>query len=199
MTRRLASSGILLGVSLVAAPLAAGHRSTTRAKTHLADVRQLTFGGENAEAYWSFDGTRLIFQSTAPPYACDQIFTASPAAGAGEPRAGLDRQGADDLLLLPARRPAGDLRLDRRRRRRAARRRPTARRATSGRSTATTTSTSPTADAADTRAGGSTDEPGLRRRGDGLRQGRLDRLHLDPRRRPRSLPDGRRRRRTSSG
>ena len=42
---------------------------------HLRNVRQLTFGGENAEAYWSSDGTKLIYQSTHPPYECDQIFT----------------------------------------------------------------------------------------------------------------------------
>jgi TolB protein len=42
---------------------------------HLANVRQLTFGGENAEAYFSADGTRLIFQSTRDGVACDQIFT----------------------------------------------------------------------------------------------------------------------------
>ena len=41
----------------------------------LANLRQLTFGGQNAEAYWDSTGTRLIFQSTRPPYACDQIFT----------------------------------------------------------------------------------------------------------------------------
>jgi TolB protein len=29
---------------------------------HLRNVRQLTFGGENAEAYWSWDGTKLVFQ-----------------------------------------------------------------------------------------------------------------------------------------
>jgi len=40
----------------------------------MAELRQLTFGGENAEAYWSSDGTELIMQSTHPPYACDQIF-----------------------------------------------------------------------------------------------------------------------------
>jgi len=34
----------------------------------------LTHGGSNAEAYWAPDGQRLIFQSTRPPYACDQIF-----------------------------------------------------------------------------------------------------------------------------
>jgi Tol biopolymer transport system component len=42
---------------------------------HLANVRQLTSGGQNAEAYFSADGTRIIFQSTRPPYDCDQIFT----------------------------------------------------------------------------------------------------------------------------
>ncbi len=41
---------------------------------HLTNLRQLTDGGENAEAYFSFDGQRLIFQSTRPPYECDQIF-----------------------------------------------------------------------------------------------------------------------------
>jgi TolB protein len=42
---------------------------------HLANVRQLTFGGQNAEAYFSADGARIIFQSTRPPFECDQIFT----------------------------------------------------------------------------------------------------------------------------
>ena len=42
--------------------------------SHLGDVKQLTNGGENAEAYWSPDGKRLIFQTTRPPYECDQIF-----------------------------------------------------------------------------------------------------------------------------
>ena len=41
---------------------------------HLTGIRQLTHGGQNAEAYWSPDGKRLIFQSTRPPYDCDQIF-----------------------------------------------------------------------------------------------------------------------------
>ena len=43
-------------------------------ETHLADVKQLTFGGENAEAYFSFDGSQLIFQSTRDGNACDQIY-----------------------------------------------------------------------------------------------------------------------------
>jgi len=52
---------------------------------HLANVRQLTFGGENAEAYWSADGRKLIFQSTRPPQRCDQIFVVD-VASPGEPR-----------------------------------------------------------------------------------------------------------------
>ncbi len=44
-------------------------------ETHLRNIRQLTFGGENAEAYFSFDGKQVIFQSTREPYKCDQIFT----------------------------------------------------------------------------------------------------------------------------
>ena len=41
---------------------------------HLRNIRQLTFGGTNAEAYFSFDDKKLIFQSTRPPFECDQIF-----------------------------------------------------------------------------------------------------------------------------
>ncbi|HEY4491174.1 MAG TPA: hypothetical protein VI958_04195, partial [Acidobacteriota bacterium] len=41
----------------------------------LVNIRQLTFGGENAEAYFSPDGTELIFQSTREGSACDQIYT----------------------------------------------------------------------------------------------------------------------------
>ncbi|MBI5087206.1 MAG: PD40 domain-containing protein [Acidobacteria bacterium] len=41
---------------------------------HLANLKKLTDGGQNAEAYWSPDGKRLVFQTTRPPYECDQIF-----------------------------------------------------------------------------------------------------------------------------
>jgi hypothetical protein len=33
-------------------------------ETHFSNIRQLTFGGDNAEAYVSFDGKWLIFQKT---------------------------------------------------------------------------------------------------------------------------------------
>ena len=43
---------------------------------HLNHVRQLTDGGDNAEAYFSFDGTMLTFQSNAEKWGneCDQIY-----------------------------------------------------------------------------------------------------------------------------
>ncbi|HVF88881.1 MAG TPA: hypothetical protein VNH22_02365 [Blastocatellia bacterium] len=41
---------------------------------HLRNIRQLTSGGENAEAYFAADGKRLIFQSTRDGRACDQIY-----------------------------------------------------------------------------------------------------------------------------
>lgn len=41
---------------------------------HLQNIRQLTFGGQNAEAYFSGDGKELIFQSTRDSLQCDAIF-----------------------------------------------------------------------------------------------------------------------------
>ncbi|HEY5085971.1 MAG TPA: hypothetical protein VII66_01305 [Gemmatimonadaceae bacterium] len=41
---------------------------------HLSNIRQLTNGGENAEAYFSVDGKRLIFQSTRDGRTCDQQY-----------------------------------------------------------------------------------------------------------------------------
>ena len=41
---------------------------------HLKNIRMLTDGGENAEAYLSFDEKKLIYQTTHGPYKCDQIF-----------------------------------------------------------------------------------------------------------------------------
>lgn len=42
---------------------------------HLKNVRQLTNEGENAEAYFSPDGKKLIFQRTTKRDGCDQIFS----------------------------------------------------------------------------------------------------------------------------
>lgn len=50
-------------------------KTTGQNERHLANIRQLTFGGENAEAYFSPDGSRLIFQRAAKADGCDQIFS----------------------------------------------------------------------------------------------------------------------------
>lgn len=54
---------------------------------HLQNLTQLTFGGDNAEAYFSFDGKQIVFQSNNPAWGlnCDQIFYSA-----------LDKMGASD-------------------------------------------------------------------------------------------------------
>jgi Tol biopolymer transport system component len=54
---------------------------TFEGEKHLADIRQLTFGGENAEAYFGPDGKHLIYQSTPPGAACDQQYILDLATG----------------------------------------------------------------------------------------------------------------------
>ncbi|BDG05519.1 TolB family protein [Anaeromyxobacter oryzae] len=49
---------------------------------HLRNVRQLTFGGENAEAYFSFDGKELVLQSTRDGAGCDRLYVMN-ADGSG--------------------------------------------------------------------------------------------------------------------
>jgi TolB protein len=66
-----------LFVTFAAAALA------TAQSSYLGPQRQLTNGGENAEAYWAPDGKRIIFQSTRSPYGCDQIFIMN-ADGSGQ-------------------------------------------------------------------------------------------------------------------
>ncbi len=43
---------------------------------HFKSIRQITFGGDNAEAYWSFDDKQMIFQSNNKQWGleCDQMF-----------------------------------------------------------------------------------------------------------------------------
>lgn len=52
-------------------------------EVHFNNVRQLTYGGDNAEAYWSFDGRSLVFQATNPGWGveCDQIYIMDLADG----------------------------------------------------------------------------------------------------------------------
>jgi Tol biopolymer transport system component len=62
---RLAVCGLSISAALFGAEAELGF---------LSGIRQLTSGGSNAEAYWSPDGRRLIFQSTRGESKCDQIY-----------------------------------------------------------------------------------------------------------------------------
>ena len=55
-------------------------------ETHLQNIQQLTFGGDNAEAYFSFDGKYLIFQKTFAKEGipCDQIYIGKVPTKPGE-------------------------------------------------------------------------------------------------------------------
>lgn len=52
-----------------------GDTLTDEREVHLTNVRQLTFDGQNAEAYFSFDGSKLVFQRTPREGGCDQIYS----------------------------------------------------------------------------------------------------------------------------
>lgn len=47
---------------------------------YISKLWKITSGGENAEAYWSYDGSRLVMQTRRPADGidCDQIFVTTP-------------------------------------------------------------------------------------------------------------------------
>src|SRR5207302_6176707 len=57
------------------------YEKTYDGEKHLQDIRQLTFGGENAEAYFSPDGRKIIYQATVPGAGCDQEYVMDLATG----------------------------------------------------------------------------------------------------------------------
>jgi TolB protein len=77
MQKKLVLSATVLAVAIPLA-MAAGEGEPGRVhypdETRLSNVRQLTFGGQNAEAYFSFDGSELIFQATRGERGCDAIY-----------------------------------------------------------------------------------------------------------------------------
>ena len=56
-------------------------------ENHFKTIQQLTFGGDNAEAYWSYDSRHLVFQRTSikDGIPCDQIFMGKVPKRAGDP------------------------------------------------------------------------------------------------------------------
>jgi TolB protein len=90
MNRRTGGSAlaVLAGAGLLAARLLGADRPPADAEAlrhpeekRLRNLRQLTFGGQNAEAYWSPDGKRLILQHAGDGVPCDQEFVIEVASG----------------------------------------------------------------------------------------------------------------------
>ncbi|MCO6412463.1 MAG: PD40 domain-containing protein [Thiogranum sp.] len=75
---RMIAAFLLAAVLQAAAAQDAAQTNATVApiagEDRLHNMRQLTFGGQNAEAYFSHDGQELIFQSTRGDLQCDAIF-----------------------------------------------------------------------------------------------------------------------------
>ncbi len=65
---------LFLAMLMSTAPSLAAEELSFPGEGHLGNLRQLTFGGQNAEAYFSYDGQELIFQSTRNELECDAIF-----------------------------------------------------------------------------------------------------------------------------
>jgi TolB protein len=58
---------------------------TVPGEKHLGNVRQLTFGGTNAEAYFSEDNKSLIFMHSGAGVPCDQMYTMPVDTPDGKP------------------------------------------------------------------------------------------------------------------
>jgi hypothetical protein len=72
-------------LAVVQAPAPQWRELAMPEEAHLANMHQLTYGADNAEAYWSFGGDRLIMQTNHAPYGCDQIEELDVAAAARAP------------------------------------------------------------------------------------------------------------------
>jgi TolB protein len=68
-------SKITLFIVLLTSFLGSQQNYTFSGEIHLRNIKMLATEGENAEAYFSFDESQIIYQSSFGPYECDQIFT----------------------------------------------------------------------------------------------------------------------------
>jgi TolB protein len=74
MTKSVLGAATIIVAALHSPGLQGRDVSPQEGERHFAHIRQVTFGGENAEAYFSRDGRWLTFQSTRDGRACDQQY-----------------------------------------------------------------------------------------------------------------------------
>jgi TolB protein len=72
---RFAPLFVFLIINVTVNIAAQGPKLMVEGEKHLTNIKQLTFGGENAEAYFSADSKKLSFQSKRDGRGCDQIYT----------------------------------------------------------------------------------------------------------------------------
>jgi TolB protein len=89
MSKSMAILLVLFASLIVVSPIGGQQNGASSlvypGEKHLHNVRQLTFGGQNAEAYFSSDDRYLIFQHQGGDVACDQIYTIPVETPDGKP------------------------------------------------------------------------------------------------------------------
>ena len=74
MSKRILCAAALVGAAACEPSKPAVVIAPEPGETRLSNIVQLTFGGENAEAYWSADGKWITFQSSRDGRKCDQQY-----------------------------------------------------------------------------------------------------------------------------
>lgn len=107
MSARLLIAAALLGAAACAERSPVVIREPHPQEARLANLRQITFGGENAEAYWDASGEWITFQSTRDGRSCDQQYVIKPdgtgltrvSDGRGKTTCGWFLPGSDKLFF----------------------------------------------------------------------------------------------------
>jgi len=75
MKKTLVALTILIAAGCGGHQKGEGNEVPFTGRVYLDDITQLTTEGDNGEAYFSWDGSQLIYQSNRKGYACDKIWT----------------------------------------------------------------------------------------------------------------------------
>ena len=104
MIRLFSLVGLLLSFGLVSAEQNEPVALQPSKDLHMSNMTQLTFEGDNGEAYFSFDGERLIYQSNRGGYQCDKIWIMN-IDGSGKHMVSPDHGAHTCAFFFPGGRP----------------------------------------------------------------------------------------------